>query len=297
MPISVQILQAVINGLLIGGVYALIAVGLTMIFGVMRIINFAQGDFLMVGMYVTWLLFRVLNVGVPYWLIPLVAVIMFGLGSLVFRTTIIRVIGKGDSNYIVLTLGISYLLQYGVQMIFSPNFQNLPVSNQFRQSAIHWGGYLTIMLPQLIAFAVALVFVIAMSYFLGSTDMGRAMRATSEDNTIAALLGVNTKVIYTVAFSLGIVFAGISGLLLSPIYSINPRSGVLFSTIAMAVVVLGGLGNIKGAMIGGLLIGLVQSFFGTFTSMDIAQIAIDTSLIAVLMFRPFGLFGGGARKA
>ena len=297
MPVIFQILQATINGFLTGGVFALIAVGLTMIFGVMKIINFAQGDFLMVGMYVTWLLFRIMGLALPYWLIPLVAVIMFGLGALVFRTTVVKVIGKGDSNYILLTLGISYLLQYGIQLIFSPNFQSLEVSNQFKQSAVSLGGGLIVMLPQLIAFIVALIFVIGMNYFLNSTDMGRAMRATSEDSTVASMLGVNTKVVYTVAFSLGIVFAGISGLLLSPIYSIHPRSGVLFSTIAMAVVVLGGLGNIKGAMISGIIIGLVQSFFGTFTSMDIAQIAIDTALIAVLMFRPFGLFGGGARKA
>jgi branched-chain amino acid transport system permease protein len=222
---------------------------------------------------------------------------MFGLGALVFRTTIIKVIGKGDSNYILLTLGISYLLQYGMQLALGPNFQNLSVTNEFRQSAIHLGEDLTVMLPQFTAFSVALVFVIGMSYFLSKTDMGRAMRATSEDRTVASMLGVNTKLIYTIAFSLGTVFAGISGLLLSPIYSIHPRSGVLFSTIAMAVVVLGGLGNIKGAMIGGLMIGLVQSLFGTFVNMDIAQIAVDTVLIAMLMFKPFGLFGGGARKA
>ena len=297
MPLLLQILQAVISGLLIGGVYALISVGLTMIFGVMRIINFAQGDFLMVGMYATWLLFRITGVTVPYWLIPIVAVLMFGLGTLIFRTTIIRVIGKGDSNYILLTLGLSYLLQYGMQMIFSPNFQNLPVTNEFRQSAIQFGGGVTIMVPMLIAFAVALVCVSGMNYFLGNTDMGRAMRSTSEDNVVASMLGVNTKHIYTIAFGLGTVFAGLSGLLLAPIYSINPRSGVLFSTISMAVVVLGGLGNIKGAMISGLIIGLIQSFFGTFASMDIAQIAVDVALIAVLMFRPFGLLGGGARKA
>ena len=156
---------------------------------------------------------------------------------------------------------------------------------------------LSVAFPPFIALLVALIFVIGMNYFLSKTDMGRAMRATSEDRTVASMLGVNTKGIYTVAFSLGIVFAGISGLLLSPIYFIHPRAGVVFSTVAMTVVVLGGLGNIKGAMVGGVIIGLVQSFFGTFVSMDIAQIAVDTVLITMLMFRPYGLFGGGARKA
>jgi branched-chain amino acid transport system permease protein len=222
---------------------------------------------------------------------------MFGLGALVFRTTISKVVGKGDSNYILLTLGISYLLQYGIQMIAGPDFQSLPVTNEFKQSSIRLGGGLAVAFPQFIALIVALIFVIGMNYFLGKTDMGRAMRATSEDRTIAAMLGVNTKVIYTVAFSLGIVFAGISGLLLSPIYFIHPRAGVVFSTVAMTVVVLGGLGNIKGAMIGGIIIGLVQTFFGTFVSMDIAPIAVDTVLITMLMFKPYGLFGGGARKA
>lgn len=289
--------QVIINGLMIGGVYSLIAVGLTMIHGVMKIINFAQGDFLMVGMYATMLLYGFLTPGsAPYILIFPVAVVMFLFGMIIFKTTITKVIGKGDSNYILLTLGLSYLLQNGAQLIFGPNYVSLPVSNELKFSTIALGDtYISI--PRLIAFLSALVLVILMNFFLNYTDMGRAMRATAENNQIAVGLGVNIRKIYVIAFGLGTVFAGISGLLLTPLFFIYPLAGSPFSTIAMTTCVLGTLGNIKGAMVGGLIIGLVESFASSYINLEMAKVAIDLTLLVVLMFKPYGLFGGGARKA
>ncbi|MDL2324710.1 branched-chain amino acid ABC transporter permease [Ruminococcaceae bacterium OttesenSCG-928-A16] len=289
--------QVILNGLMIGGVYSLIAVGLTMVHGVMKIVNFAQGDFLMVGMYATLLLYGLLTPGAaPYVLILPVAVIMFLFGLMVFRTTIYKVIGKGDSNYILLTLGLSYLLQNIAQLIFGPDYRSLAVSNDLKFASISLADNF-ISVPRLVAFGAALILVILMSFFLNKTDIGRAMRATAEDRTIATGLGVNTKVIYILAFGLGTVFAGISGLLLTPIFFVYPLAGAPFSSIAMTVIVLGGLGNIKGAMVGGIIIGLVESFVSGYVNLEMAKVAIDLVLLLVLMFKPFGLFGKGARKA
>lgn len=291
--------QTIINGLLIGGVYALIAVGLSMIHGVMKIVNFAQGDLLAVGMYFSYLLYTLMPKGsLPYWLLIPVAMLMFVFGTLIFKTSISNVIGKGDSNYILLTLGLSYLIQNLLQLIFSPNFLSLDISNQLKYGSVKLAsGSLILMTPRLIAFVGAFVFVVLVSYFLSRTDLGRAMRATSENSDIAKMLGVNTKVVYTIAFSLGTVFAGVAGLFLTPMFLISPQIGTTFSTIAMCAMVLGGLGNLKGAMVGGLIIGLVESLTTNYLSLDLTPVAINTVLMLVLVLKPYGLFGKSGRKA
>ena len=292
-------LQALVNGLLIGGVYALIAIGLSMIHGVMKIVNFAQGDFLTVGMYFSFIFYTVLPKGsLPYWLLVPVAIVMFIFGVIVFRTGIIRVIGKGDSNYIILTFGLSYLIQNLLQLIFSPNFRSLSIPNTLKYGAItFFDENLILGSPRLIAFFGALVFVILITYFLNSTDLGRAMRATAENTTVAKTLGINVKLVFTIAFSLGTVFAGIAGLLMTPMFLIFPQAGTTFSTIAMCAMVMGGLGNLKGAMIGGLILGLIESLSNHYLTMDIAPVVINTVLILVLVFRPYGIFGQGGRRA
>jgi branched-chain amino acid transport system permease protein len=290
--------QTIINGLLIGGVYALIAVGLSLIHGVMKIVNFAQGDFLAVGMYFSYLLYLLMPEGsLPYWLLIPVAVFMYIFGAIVYRTSVSKVVGKGDSNYILLTLGLSYLIQNVLQLIFGPNYLSVEVSKELKYGAITFGDNLVLMTPRLIAFGGALIFVFLVSYFLSSTDLGRAMRSTSEDSTVAAMLGVNTRAVYTMAFGLGTVFAGIAGLLLTPMFLISPQVGTTFSTIGLSAIVLGGLGNLRGAMVGGLIIGLVESFTTNYASLDLAPVAINSVLMLVLVLKPYGLFGRSARKA
>lgn len=289
--------QIIVNGLLIGGVYALIAVGITIIHGVMKIVNFAQGDFLALGLYLTYALHSLLPVGsAPYWLIVPVVLIMFLIGSLIYTTSIRKVIGKGPTNYILLTIGVSYLIQNVIQLIFGPDFKSIQVSDNLRYGAIYIGGF-SISVPRLIAFIAAAVFVVFVNWFLSRTDTGRAMRATSENKVVAESLGIKSDVIYMTAFGLGTVFAGISGLLLSPMFLPFPRIGAQFSTIAMSAMVLGGLGNIKGALVGGLVIGLVESASSTFISVNLAQASINTVLMLVLIFKPYGLFGTKGRVA
>lgn len=290
-------LQVIINGLLIGGVYSLVAVGITMIHGVMKIVNFAQGDFLAMGLYFTYAMYSLMPQGsLPYWLLVPVGAAMYLAGCIFFSTTIKKVIGKGDSNYILLTIGLSYIIQNLIQLIFGPDFKSVAVSDQLRNGAVAIGG-VSLSTARIIAFVAAAAFAVFVNWFLGSTDIGRAMRATSENRVIAESLGIKTSVVFITAFAMGTVFAGISGLLISPIFLLSPKVGSQFSIIAMSAMVLGGLGNIKGALIGGLIIGLVESLTSSYAGVLLAQAAINAVLMLVLIFRPYGLFGKKGRAS
>ena len=185
-------LQTTLNGLMVGGVYALVAVGLTLIFGVMKIVNFAQGEFVMLGMYVSWMLATFAHI-TPYPGLVLVGIIMFAIGYLVFKFLIIRVIGKPDESFILLTLGLSIVLQNLILMIFGANY--LAVSTTINDTALHLGG-LTLSVPRVIAFLVALLLVVALTIMLNKTDLGRAMRATAESREVATLLGINPDQVF-----------------------------------------------------------------------------------------------------
>lgn len=290
-------LQVIINGLLIGGVYSLVAVGITMIHGVMKIVNFAQGDFLAMGLYFTYAMYSLMPQGsLPYWLLVPVGAAMYLAGCILFSTTIKKVIGKGDSNYILLTIGLSYIIQNLIQLIFGPDFKSVAVSDQLRNGAIALGS-VSLSTARVIAFVAAAAFAVFVNWFLGSTDIGRAMRATSENRVIAESLGIKTSVVFITAFALGTVFAGISGLLISPIFLLSPKVGSQFSIIAMSAMVLGGLGNIKGALVGGLIIGLVESLTSSYAGVLLSQAAINSVLMLVLIFRPYGLFGKKGRAS
>jgi branched-chain amino acid transport system permease protein len=290
-----SVLQAVINGLMMGGVYVLVALGLSMIHGVMKIVNFAQADFVMIGMFVSLILMPLVNNTVPYYLFPLVVIIVFLISLVIFKLAISKVIGKGSHNYILLTMGLSYFLQYSVQLIFGPTPFPFPVIDELKYGAISFYGLIA-QTPRFIAFVVTIVLVILFTLFLNNTYTGRAMRATSESSLIAATLGVPTTKIYIIAFGLATVLAGVAGLLISPVMLLSPQVGVNFSTMATAAMVMGGLGSLPGAMIGGLFIGLVDSFVQTFMMVELAPIIVNVLLIVVLMVKPYGLFGKGAQK-
>ena len=292
-----MLFQVIVNGLLMGGVFALIAVGLTMIHGVMKIVNFAQGDFLVVGMFLTYALYSFMpERSLPYWLIFAVAAGMYLFGCIIFQLIIKKVIGQGDSNYILLTIGLSFMIQNLLQLIFGANFRSLPVSDQLRMGSLEFLGTL-LPLSRTIAFLSAVVFVFFVNWFLTRTDIGRAMRATSENRVIAESLGIRTGLVYTTAFAIGTMFAGISGLLLSPVQMIFPAAGLPFSLVAMSAMVLGGLGNIKGAFLGGLIIGLVESFTSSYFNISLAPVVVNLALILVLIFKPYGILGKKRRTA
>lgn len=288
------IIQTLVNGLLIGGMYALIASGLTITFGVLRIVNFANGELLMLSMYFVYTLYFLFNAAVSsYLLIIPVAVLMFAIGVIIMRVLLRPVIGKDMSSYILLTVGLSYFLQNLAQGIWSPNF--LSINSPIKTNSFSIGG---IVVPQtrFIAFIIALLSVLLVTLFLKKTDLGRAIRATSESRDIAQLLGVNPQKMFAIAMGIGVALVGVAGGLLVPIYTIHPRIGVTFSTIIFAVIVLGGLGNLPGALICGFLVGVVESFVGTYWSINLGPVVVFAMFIIVMLFKPTGLFGKGGVK-
>ena len=285
--------QSLINGITMGGIYALIAVGLSMFFGVMKVINFSQGECLMVGMYMTYMLQKFLGTE-PYYLVIPVAAIMAMLGIAIFRFVIKRLLKGTKTNIMVATMGIAYILSTTMQIIFSAN--SLSVQSAWKDVTLTFGSF-AVSLPRTIACCAMMVFVVAVSIFLNKSDVGRAMRATAENTEIAQMLGINTTNMFMLAFALGIAFAGIAGLQLSPTYFVNPTVGAPFKTIAMDCVVLGGLGNIGGAVVAGILAGIMEAVIGSYVSFDLAPAGIYMTLIIGLAIKPDGLFGKGVRKA
>jgi len=282
--------QTTLNGLMTGGVYALVAVGLTLIFGVMRIVNFAQGEFVMLGMYLSWMLATITHIG-AYPGLLVVGAGMFAIGYIAFKFLIVRVLGKNEEACILLTLGLSIFLQNVILLIFGADYRT--VATSIKDLAFH-AGSLSIAVPRLVAFGVALLMVAFLSVFLTKTDLGRAMRATAESREVATLLGINPIRCFAIAFAIGIVLAGAAGVLLTPMFYVYPSVGTLFNLTAFVIVVLGGMGSVPGALLGGLIIGIVEALSSTYISLDLAQLFTFIIFLAVLFLRPSGLFGRSA---
>ncbi len=277
-----MIFQVIINGLLIGGFYALVGIGLNVIFGVMKVVNFSQGEFLMLGMYVTYVLNKVFGLD-PYLTLPISAALLFMLGAIVqnyLMTPIMR--QSGDSNQIFLTVSIMFLLQNASMMIFSADY--LAVNTDYGMKGIKLFGSL-MTYPKVISFIFVLIITIALFYFLNKTDTGKALRATSQNSYGANLIGINIKRMYVLAFGLGTGLAGIAGSLLVPFYYVFPHIGDTFTPRAFVVVVLGGLGNIPGALIGGLILGLLETAGGFVLGPALKETFVFIIFILILVTR------------
>lgn len=287
------VIQSIINGLLQGGIYALVAVGITVIFGVMKMVNFAMGEFVTLGMYMTWWCYSLTGLS-SYTLIPVVLVIVAIIAWGVFHITIKPILGRESTSFILVTFGLSYFIQNAMLIIFGAN--SLVVESSIKNSSIILGDYV-ISLPKIIAFCVALCAVVILSFVLNKTSVGRAMRATSENSEIAEMFGINSKRSYTLAFVLGICLAGLAGVLLTPLYFVTTTTGATLKTTGLMIVVLGGLGDIRGAFIGALMVGVVESLVSSLIAADLGQAGIFIMFLIVLYLRPQGLFGKGARVA
>lgn len=283
------LLQTLIAGLLLGGMYALISMGLNMILGVVRIINFAHGEFLMIAMYLSYLFFIWGNLD-PYVSAILIVIILFFIGALTQKLLIEPIIDKPAPTKIFATLGLSIALQNLALMVFDANY--LSVKTSYQTSVVTLFN-LSISVPRLLAFVVAILVVIALYYFLQKTMVGRAIRAVSMERTAAHLMGINVKRIYMVAFGIGTALVGVAGSMLLPIYSVFPTVGASFVLIAFVVVVLGGMGNMFGAFYGGLIIGVVESFAGVLISPGVKEIVYFIIFLLVLLIKPAGLFSKG----
>ena len=285
--------QSLINGILAGGIYSLIAVGVTIVFGVMRIVNFAAGSFLVVGMYITWWgysLFGLTN----YALIPFTLIIMGLTAWLVFKLTMEPILSKDRNAAIIITVGLSFFLQNLMILIFGSVSLTLP--SPIKTSSLMLGDF-SFSYPKMIAFAASILLVILVSMLLNRTSFGRAMRATAESVEISETLGVYTKRIFLYAWIIGICMTSLAGLFITPLYYVETAVGSLFRTTPMIAVVLGGMGNIKGAMIGGIVLGLVEAFVSAYVSPDMGPAGVFVLFIIVLYFFPNVLFGKGERVA
>src|SRR5438445_4275018 len=247
-------LQSVLSGILIGGVYALTGIGLTLIFGVMRVINFAQGEVVMVGMYCTFWLFVLLGID-PFLSVVLTMPALFLLGALLQRTLINRVLDALPQNQILLTIGIGLVLSNTAMLVFTSDYRIL--STSYSSSSVRLFG-LPLSTPLLYCFLITVVITAVLYWFLVKTDIGHAIPATAQDREATHLMGVNVRFMGVLAFGLGSALAGAAGALVSPTYYIYPQVGGAFTLKAFVVVVLGGMGSIIGAALGGILSGMSE---------------------------------------
>ncbi|MEN4013487.1 MAG: branched-chain amino acid ABC transporter permease [Chloroflexota bacterium] len=289
MPIEV-LGQTLVNGLFLGGVYSLVAIGLTLIYGVMVIINFAHGEFLMLGMYISFWAFTLFGIH-PYLSILLAVLVLFILGALIQRGLIQPMLNAPLLNQILLTLGLSTLVMGLAQFFWRAEPRSILIP--FASIGLRFGD-LIFNLPRLIAFLASIVLTIALFLFLKKTRTGKAIRACSQNRVAAQLTGVNIKHIYMLTFGIGAALTGIAGVLLSPNFPMTPTIGQTFSITAFVVVVLGTMGNFMGAFIGGLIIGVAEAFGGLYLGSDVRQVVSMGIFILVLLLKPQGLFG---RKA
>jgi len=283
-------IQLVINGLMLGGLFAIISIGLTLIFGIIRLVNFAHGELLMVGMYLTWLGTTQFALH-PYVLAPPVVVLLFLLGVLIQRFILQPLLDARDAHVqIFATVGLSTALINLALLVFGADLYATPSSGV--RETVSFGPY-RLMIGQLVMFGCGIAVVTGLHFFMERTFLGRAIRATAQHRAAAQLMGVDVSRIYIVTFGIGAACVGLAAVLVAPIYPASPTVGTYFVLTAFVVVVLGGMGSLHGAFVGALLIGLVDSLSGFYIAPDLKEVVIFGLFILILLFRPTGLFGLG----
>lgn len=278
--------QAVLTGLVVGGVYSLIAMGLTLIFGVLDIVNFAHGTFVAVALFLTY--YVVHNTGLnPYAALPVAIVALFGLGAFAQYTVLNPTMGRPLESQLLLTLGISLLLINVLLLSFGGDPLSVALPGDH---GIHFGGAVANQ-SRLIAFVGALVLAGGLYLLLEHTSLGRAIRAVAASRQGAGLVGIDVRRIYIITFGLGTACAGAAGMLISPFTTIVPNAGDQFNILAFVVVVMGGLGNTLGALVSGIIVGLVEQLGGVLLPGQSPLLGVFVVFILILLVRPQGIFG------
>jgi len=275
------------SGILVGGAYALIGIGLTIIFGVMRIINFAHGELLMIGMYATYYLFILFHID-PFVSILITIPLMFAYGGFLQKVFINRVLGALPQNQILLTIGLGLIMSNSTMLAFTSDYKIL--STSYSSSSVSLAG-ISISVPLAISFLITAVITAALYWFLVKTDIGQAIRATAQDREAAKLMGINVAWMSIIAFGLGTSLAGTAGALIAPTYYIFPQVGSVFTLKAFVITVLGGMGSIVGATLGGVLIGLAESIGGVYFGAGWKEVVVYVLFLLVLLLKPSGLMG------
>jgi branched-chain amino acid transport system permease protein len=284
------LIPAVLNGLLMGAVYALVALGLTLIYGVLHIINFAHGAMLSAALFAAFFAFRLLGLD-PYVAVFLLAPVFFVLGYVLQRFVIGPASHGDDRNMLLVTLGIAVIIENALLYGFRADTRTIDVRYAFETFNV---GFTYLAVPRVVGFvavfAVALILWLLMTF----TDIGRAIRAVAKEKLGAELVGIDVAHVYAMTFGLGTACVAIAACLLIPSYYVNPGVGNAFVLVAFTIVVLGGMGSVPGAVVGALIIGVVESLCGLFLGESLGQIGIFLIFIAVLLVRPTGLFGARA---
>jgi branched-chain amino acid transport system permease protein len=271
-------------------VYALIALGLTLIYGVLHIINFAHGAALMLALYGVYSLKVHLGID-PYLALPIMVLGMFALGYVLQRSIINRASHGKDENILLVTLGLSIMMENVALLVFKSDTRTIETAYTLSTVAL---GPAMIALPKLVAFAGALLVSGLLLWIMHATDLGRAIRAVAKEKHGAKLMGIDVDHVYALSFGIGLACLGAAACFLMPAFYVNPMVGNGFVLVAFTIVVLGGMGSFAGALLGGVLIGVVESLGGLYLGESLGQIGIFAIFIVVLLFRPQGLFGAKA---
>jgi branched-chain amino acid transport system permease protein len=282
-----QLLQQLVNGLLIGCVYALIAIGLTLIWGVMNIVNFAHGDFLMLGMFVSFWMYTLYGID-PLLALPVCALLLLVLGLLIYKFAVSRVMGGPVLAQLVVTFGVSIFIANTAVLLWTPDFRL--IDKPLLSGTWNWGG-VPVSIPKLVASVGSVLATGALMLFLKRTRTGKAILATEMNRDAAQLMGVDTDRVNALSFGIGAALVGVAGAFLSMYYYIYPQVGGMFGTLSFCIVALGGFGSIPGAFVAGLLVGLVQTLGGYFFDPAYKYAIVFLLYLVTVWVRPQGLLG------
>ena len=281
------VLQSLLSGLFTGSVYALIAIGFTLVFGVTDVVNFAHGHLVMGAMFVTYVLFKAAQID-PYLSLIVVLPLFFGLGALIYALIVSRIVEQPHSAHMMVTLGLLIFLENLANFVFGGDMRGVTTTYTTASWVV---GPIAIPLARAAAAGVSLVAVALLSLFLHRTSMGKAIRAAANNREGAALVGINVPRVYLISFSLGTMAAALAGAVIVPFSLVSPFVGHEFILKAFVIAVLGGLGSVGGALAGGLLIGFVEALSSLYISASLGNAIVFAILIAVLLYRPWGIFG------
>ena len=279
--------QILVNGILLGGLYAVMALGLALVWGVLNIVNLAHGAFIMLGAYASWYLYTYARID-PFLGLPITAVIMFALGYAIQRGLLNLVIRAPMFNTLLITFGLEVVFTYLAQLMFSADFRT--INPPYAGNSLAWGP-VVLPLVRLAAFGVAIILTIGMWLFLLHTRLGRAIRATAQNLVAARLYGVEPRHLYALTFALGVALAGAAGGLYGTVSQINPYIGASLTAKSFAISIIGGLDNPLGVIVGGLILGIVESLTTLYIGPTFADVASFGILVLVLIVRPTGLLG------
>jgi branched-chain amino acid transport system permease protein len=284
-------LQLLLNGIVIGVIYALVAMGLSLIFGVLEIVNFAHGEFYMLGAMLAY--FLTMNVGLGYWATVLaVTAVAVGLGYVLYEALLASLQGSGFERSILLTLGLSMVLQNGAVFLFTTTPKMVQTPQSYTNIVV---GDVRVSLMRVLALVLGLLAFGALYLILYRTRVGKAMRGAAQNRDAALMVGIDPRAVSRLAVAIGIGLSGLAGAALAPVYAVHPLMGFSFVFKAFAIIIIGGLGNIAGAAIAAVALGIVESVVGGFLPLVMVDALVFSSMIAILLLRPQGLFGRGVR--